>query len=98
MNRGSKGAAIAAAVAMMFAASSLFAQEPSGGMSSPGASMAKVKCLGANDCRGKGSCKSAGQDYAGKNSCKGKGFVDTSTAKECKAMGGKPAKMKGMKM
>src|SRR5260370_163892 len=76
----------------------LFAQESPGGMASPGASMAKVKCVGGNDCKGKGSCKGAGHDCQGKNSCKGKGFVETSTAKECKAMHGKPSKMKGMKM
>ena len=48
-----------------------------------------VKCVGANDCKGKGSCKSTMNDCKGKNACKGKGFVEAKDAKECAAKGGK---------
>ena len=80
---------IASAVAVMFAATTVHAQES---MSSPSASgaPAKVKCVGANDCKGHGACKSASNDCKGHNACKGKGFVDTSSAQECTDKGGKP--------
>jgi hypothetical protein len=51
-----------------------------------------VKCVGANECKGKGGCKSAQNDCKGKNACKGKGFVETKGEKECMAMGGKVEK------
>jgi hypothetical protein len=52
---------------------------------------AKVKCVGGNDCKGKGSCNGAGHSCAGENSCKGKGWIMTSEA-DCKAKGGTVAK------
>jgi hypothetical protein len=48
-----------------------------------------VKCVGVNECKGKGSCKSAMNDCKGKNACKGKGFVTTTSAAECTQKGGK---------
>jgi len=48
----------------------------------------KVHCHGINSCKGKSACNSADHACAGKNSCKGKGWIET-TAKECKAKGGK---------
>ena len=51
-----------------------------------------VKCVGANECKGKGGCKSAMNDCKGKNACKGKGFVETKTEKDCMAKGGKVEK------
>jgi hypothetical protein len=54
------------------------------------AQTAKVKCVGANDCKGHGACKSAQNDCKGQNSCKGKGFIHTSSSKECSDKGGKP--------
>ena len=36
---------------------------------------AKVKCDGANACKGKSACKSAENACQGKNACKGKGFL-----------------------
>jgi hypothetical protein len=49
-----------------------------------------VKCVGANDCKGHGACESAQNDCKGQNSCKGKGFIHTSSSKECSDKGGKP--------
>jgi hypothetical protein len=51
-----------------------------------------VKCVGANECKGKGGCKSAQNDCKGKNACKGHGFVTTKTEQECTTKGGKVEK------
>ncbi len=85
------GAAIAAAVAMMMASGAI-AAEPSPGA----ASQAQVKCVGGNSCKGQSSCAGASNGCKGQNSCKGKGFVMTSSAKECADKGGKPEKPKSM--
>ncbi len=84
-----KGAILATAVAMMFAANPALAHEA--GSSSSQA--AKVKCLGANDCKGKSACKTATSPGPGQNSCAGKGLIMTSSEKECKDKGGKPMTM-----
>lgn len=74
-----KGALIASAVAGMFvAAMPAIAQAKGGG---------KVKCSGINDCKGKGSCKSATSSCKGMNDCKGKGVIESSE-KDCKAKKG----------
>ena len=44
----------------------------------------KVKCEGANSCKGQSACKTAENDCAGHNGCKGKGFVMV-TQEECDA-------------
>ncbi len=36
---------------------------------------AKVKCQGANACKGKSACATATSSCQGQNSCKGKGYV-----------------------
>jgi hypothetical protein len=82
------GAVLATTVGLMFLAHPVFAQE-----SSTSGHQAQVKCVGANDCKGKSSCKSAQNDCKGKNSCKGKGFIETSTEKECANKGGHVEKM-----
>lgn len=46
-----------------------------------------VQCMGANACKGKGSCKTANNACKGQNACKGKGVVMKS-AKGCKKAGG----------
>ncbi len=84
------GAAIAAAVAVMMASGAL-AAEPS-----PGASQAQVKCVGGNSCKGQSSCAGASNSCKGQNSCKGKGFVMSSSARECTDKGGKPEQPKSM--
>ena len=45
---------------------------------------AKVKCEGANSCKGSSACKTADNECSGHNECKGKGFVMLSEA-ECEA-------------
>lgn len=45
---------------------------------------AKVKCEGANGCKGKSACKTDASACAGHNECKGKGFVMLSQ-EECDA-------------
>ena len=74
------GAILATAVAMMFVANASFAQEASPSSSSQ---PANVRCLGANDCKGKSACKTAAGEVgtypssAGpkENSCKGQGMT-----------------------
>lgn len=87
MKAGAKGALLASAVAMMFLASSVRAQEGAPAAGS-GAKTASVKCVAGNDCKGQSSCKGASNDCKGQNACKGKGFVMTSSADECKGKGG----------
>jgi uncharacterized membrane protein len=49
----------------------------------------KVKCMGINSCAGHGACASASNGCAGKNGCKGHGWMETASADECTAKGGK---------
>jgi len=51
-------------------------------------SSTKVKCYGANACKGQGGCAGAGHACAGKNACAGQGVVETSTKEACLAMKG----------
>lgn len=48
----------------------------------------KVKCYGANACKGQGACGGAGHSCAGKNGCKGQGYVETDTKEACMKMAG----------
>jgi hypothetical protein len=95
MRTGTKGTILATAAALMFMANVALAQEggsaASGGTTS--AQPAKVKCMGANDCKGKSACISAHNDCKGENACKGKGFIELSSAQECKDKGGKSEAM-----
>jgi hypothetical protein len=77
-----KGIMIATAVATLALSGSLTAMAQD-------KAKTDVKCVGANECKGKGSCKSAMNDCKGKNACKGKGFVETTSAQECTQKGGK---------
>jgi hypothetical protein len=91
MNKGTKGAILASAVAALFFASAAMAQE-SGTMTSSGSAQgAGTKCVGANSCKGQSSCKSAQNDCKGQNGCKGKGFVMTTSSEECTQKGGHAA-------
>jgi uncharacterized membrane protein len=78
------GAVLATAVAMMLTTTAVKAADDSG---SP-----RIKCVGGNSCKGQSACKTASSDCKGMNACKGKGFVMTSSAKECKDTGGTPEK------
>lgn len=93
MKTAAKGALLASAVAMMFLATNLRAQEAAAPAASPGAKAASVKCVGGNDCKGHSACKGASNDCSGQNACKGKGFVMTSSAEECTSKGGHAEKM-----
>jgi hypothetical protein len=76
-----QGAVVAAVVAGLVLGGNLIA-------TNAGAkAAAKVKCMGANSCKGKGMCKSADNTCKGKNSCKGKGVM-MMTEKNCTAKGG----------
>ena len=91
MKAGIKGTLIASAVAAMFMATALHADESATMSGSSSATAAKVKCLGGNDCKGHGACKSVSNDCKGHNACKGKGFSMTQTEQECTDKGGKVA-------
>ena len=82
-NRRLVGAAVAAAAAALFVAGT-----PSTAFA---ADAVKVKCYGANACKGKAECKTAMNECKGQNACKGKGWVSMSE-KDCKAKGGKVEK------
>jgi hypothetical protein len=85
MNPIGKGLMVATAVAALVVGGDLVAQAQTkaGGDA--------VKCTGINECKGKGSCKSAMNDCKGKNECKGKSFMETKSAAECTQKGGKVA-------
>ncbi len=87
-NKALVGAALAAAVAVMFAAERGFAANQEGGKTK-----ANVACVGANDCKGQSACKTASNAGPGQNSCKGQGMVFTQSAEQCKDKGGHVAKM-----
>jgi uncharacterized membrane protein len=48
----------------------------------------KIKCYGANACKGHGACGGAGHACAGKNACKGQGFVAVDNEAACLKMEG----------
>lgn len=84
MQKGTlKGAAIAGALAAMFAAGAANAE----GKSDKAASK-MVKCAGTNDCKGHGNCKSASNDCKGQNACKGQSFTLEKGSKDCTGKGG----------
>ena len=48
-----------------------------------------VHCGGINSCKGQTACKTASNACKGQNSCKGQGYLETASADECTAKGGK---------
>ncbi len=80
----STGAALAVAAAV------LFAQLP---LSTVHAEQAKMKCVGANACKGQSACATPKNACQGQNSCKGTGYLMLTKA-ECDAA---LAKMKAEK-
>ncbi len=76
MKNPTRAAMIATAAALLFG--SIAAAPVSA------ADEAKVKCEGANACKGKSACATAKNACAGQNSCKGQGYVQLSKA-ECDA-------------
>jgi hypothetical protein len=85
MRKGSRiaGVALATAVALMFVGNVMADDAGSA------AAEKQVKCTGGNACKGQSACKSAQSSCKGQNACKGKGFVMTSSVKDCQAAGGK---------
>jgi len=69
-NRRLMGAALATAAAALFVAG-----VPS--MAADDSGAVKVKCYGANACKGKAECKTSMNSCKGQNACKGKGFIAT---------------------
>ena len=81
-SRTVSGIALAAVAAVLFSAAAAGTAR---------AGEAKVKCAGANSCKGRSACKSANNACKGQNSCKGKGFVEMTQA-ECDAAKAKAGK------
>jgi hypothetical protein len=79
------GLSLAAAAALLFSTAPLSAASA--------ADTAKLKCEGANGCKGQSACHTAISGCQGQNSCKGKGYLMLSKA-ECDAA---KAKMKSEK-
>ena len=80
------GVTLATAAAALFIAGAAMTVAPTA------AQAEGVKCMGANSCKGHGSCKTASNECKGHNACKGKGWVSTKSEKECMEMGGTVAK------
>jgi hypothetical protein len=74
-NLKTTGMALATAAALLFG---------SVAVTTAHAEDAKVKCQGANACKGKGACATATNACQGQNSCKGKSYVMLTKA-ECDA-------------
>jgi hypothetical protein len=51
-----------------------------------------VKCMGVNECKGHGACKTANNACAGQNGCKGQGMTEMTPA-DCSGKNGTVAKM-----
>lgn len=77
---------MASAVALLFTAGAVHADEMMGKADKEGGA---VKCAGTNACKGKGACKSTKNACAGKNACKGEGWSKSESAKACTDAGGK---------
>ncbi len=90
VRRAVLGAAVASALGSLLATGVAYAGEKEGKTSEK-----TVKCVGVNDCKGKGSCKSAKNDCKGQNACKGQSFAEL-TAKACIEKGGKVEQPKPM--
>ena len=84
-SRSIAGSSFAAAAALMFTVAPLTAANA--------ADAAKIKCDGANGCKGQSSCHTATSGCQGQNSCKHKGYLMLSKA-ECDSA---KAKMKSEK-
>ncbi len=72
------GVAIAAAAATLFIAGCA----TQGNMQTADSGAVKVKCYGANACKGQAECKTAMNNCKGQNACKGQGFLNL-TEKAC---------------
>ena len=85
------GALIALAAGSLFAAACNKKDEAKSAAAST-EKTESVKCMGVNECKGHGACKTASNACAGQNGCKGHGMMEMPKA-ECDAKGGTVAKM-----
>ena len=69
------GVAIAAAAATLFVAG---CANMGSGTQTADSGTVKVKCYGANACKGQAECKTAMNNCKGQNACKGQGFMSMS--------------------
>ena len=76
VNRKMVSAALATTAAALFATSAVVVSTANA------ADDVKVKCYGANACKGHSECKTSMNGCKGKNACKGKGF-EAMTEKAC---------------
>jgi len=67
------GVAIAAAAATLFIAG---CADMGGDTKTADSGAVKVKCYGANACKGQAECKSSMNSCKGQNACKGQGFMN----------------------
>jgi len=72
-NKSRTGMTIAAAAAALFMAGCSSTGTTTAHFDDPG--VVKVKCYGANACKGQAECKTAMNECKGHNACKGQGFV-----------------------
>jgi hypothetical protein len=77
------GFALATAAAVMFSAAPV--------LTAHAGDEAKVKCEGANACKGKSACATAKNSCAGQNGCKAQGYTMLSKT-ECDAAKAAPKK------
>ena len=70
---GLAGVALAAAAATLFVAGCKSMDSATSQSADSGA--VKMKCYGANSCKGQAECKTAMNSCKGQNSCKGHGFL-----------------------
>ena len=92
IRRAVLGAAVASALGGLLASGVSYAAETG----KEGKTAEKtIKCVGVNDCKRKGSCKSAKNDCKGQNACKGQSFAEM-TEKACLDKGGKVEQPKAM--
>ena len=68
MDKNMSLAGLALAAAALFMAGAPAIAEDSG-------NLVKVKCYGANACKGQAQCKTANNSCKGQNGCKGQGFI-----------------------
>ncbi|HZP86325.1 MAG TPA: hypothetical protein VFB54_05855 [Burkholderiales bacterium] len=68
-------------IALAAATAALFSVGVGSGLAAEDGTV-KVKCYGANSCKGQAECKTAMNECKGHNACKGQGFV-TMTERAC---------------
>jgi len=75
-------------VLLLSAITGLLALNAAGAPSPAAAEGEKVKCYGANKCKGTGACGGKGHSCAGENACKGQGWIHTDSEEACLKMEG----------